>query len=179
MDRKRWLVVGLALLAGVIAVAADAPAMPKPTAEHEALGWWVGTWEGKGEMKPGPFGPGGPMSWTEECSWFGNGKFQVVCRSKGTGPMGPMHGLGIVAYDAQKKVYTHYGVDDTGWAGLSEGERDGEAWTFRSREVVGGKTYQGRFQMRPLSDNEFSFEWAMSEDGQTWTTMMAGKTKKR
>ena len=51
--------------------------MPGPTAEHKLLAKWVGNWSGEGEMKPGPFGPGGKMTWTEECDWFGGITFTL------------------------------------------------------------------------------------------------------
>ena len=168
----------LLLLVTVIGTAQEA-AGPQPTAEHKALARWLGTWSGSGEMKPGPFGPGGPMAWTEECTWFGGGEFHVVCTSSGKGPMGPMKGIGIIGYDPEKKAYTHYGVDSSGWAGFSEGQRSGETWTFKSRETMGGKTFDTRFSMKMESPKRMSFTWQVSEDGSTWTTLMDGATEKR
>lgn len=161
------------------AVVAEDPPAAQPTAEHEALGAWVGSWSGTGEMKAGAFGPGGPMTWTEECSWFEGGRFHVICTSEGTGPIGPMKGLGIVGYNAGKQVYTHYGVDNNGWSGYSEGARSGDSWTFQSKELMGGKTYYSRFQMTMTSPNEIAFSWEMSEDGKNWTVMMDGMSTKK
>lgn len=168
----------MVVLFAAVAVAQEPPA-PQPTAGHKALEAWVGTWSGQGEMKPGPFGPGGPMSWTEECSWFEGGGFHVICRSQGTGPMGAMKGLGIVGYNAEKKVYTHYGVDSTGWSGFAEGSREGDTWTFQSQEMMGGTTFHSRATMTMTSPTTMSFSWGVSEDGSTWTVMMEGTTTKR
>jgi hypothetical protein len=170
--------VVLIVVAAAFAVAEE-PAAPQPTAEHRALEAWTGSWSGKGEMKPGPFGPGGPMSWSEDCSWFEGGGFHVVCRTQGTSPMGPMKGLGIVGYNAEKKVYTHYGVDSTGWSGYSEGTRTGDTWTFQSKEMMGGMTYHSRFNMTMTSPTTMTFNWEMSEDGSKWTVMMDGTTSKK
>jgi hypothetical protein len=170
--------LALFLFAGV-ALAQEAMEAPQPTAEHEALGAFVGSWEGQGELEPGPFGPGGPMKWTEDCAWFGGTKFHVVCKSDGMGPMGPTKGLGIMGYDAAKKVYTHYGVDSSGWAGYAEGGRSGDTWSFSNTETVEGKTYHSRFSMQMSSPTAMKFKWEMSEDGKTWTTMMDGTTKKK
>lgn len=173
------VVVTLFLLSTSVAIAEEPPAMPEPTPEHAKLGMWVGSWAGSGEMKSGPFGPGGPMSWTEDCSWFAGSEFHVVCKSKGTGPMGPMRGLGIMSYDVAKKVYTHYGVDSNGWSGYSEGTRSGDDWTFRGKETLEGKTYHSRFTMEMKSPTELTFRWEMSEDGENWTAMMTGISEKR
>ena len=95
----------LAPIVAVVFVLAASPLLaeetiekPQPTAEHKKLELWVGKWTGTGEMKSGPFGPGGPMTWTEECSWFAGAGFNVVCKSSSDTPMGPAKGLGIVGY---------------------------------------------------------------------------------
>src|SRR6185369_10853252 len=62
--------------------AAQAPPAPKPGPENERLGFFVGKWTGTGEMKPGPMGPGGKMTTTDDCEWF-EGHFSVVCHSAG------------------------------------------------------------------------------------------------
>jgi len=158
---------------------AEDPPANQPGPEQKALEMWLGNWSGSGEVKPGPFGPGGSMKWTEECAWFAGSQFHVVCKSKGTSPTGePTQGIGIVGYNAGKKVYTHYGVDSSGWSGYAEGSRSGNEWTFHSAETIDGKTYQSRFMMNVTSPTEITFTWEMSEDGKTWTTMMDGTSKK-
>ena len=172
------VVLVLALFSTTVGFAEEPPGAPQPTAEHKALGVWLGNWTFSGEMKAGPYGPGGPMSWTETCSWFGGGEFHVICKSEGSGPMGPMKGLGIMGYNPAKKVYTHYGVDSNGWEGHSEGARSGDDWTFQSEETMEGKTFYSRFAMSKASPTEMTFTWEMSEDGKNWMAMMEGTGKK-
>jgi hypothetical protein len=159
--------------------ASDEPPTPQVTPEHEALGVWVGGWSGEGDMKAGLFGEGGPMTWTETCSWFEGSHFHVICRSEGTGPMGPSKGLGVIGYNPDKGVYTNYGIDSTGWSGYSEGTRDGDSWTFTSTEQMAGKTYHSRFTMVMGKDDAMSFSWEMSEDGEQWMVMMDGTSTKQ
>lgn len=173
------MVLGASLILVAVVAFAEEPAAPQPTAEHQALESWTGSWSGEGELKPGPFGAGGPVSWTEECSWFEGGGFHVVCRSQGTGPMGPMKGLGIIGYNPGKMVYTHYGVDSTGWSGFSEGTRNGDTWTFHSEEMMDGATYRSRFIMTMTSAETMTFSWAISEDGSEWTVLMDGISTKK
>lgn len=177
--RSSFVVITLALLSITAGLAEEPAGPPKPTPEHKALEAWVGTWAGSAEMKAGPFGPGGPLSWTEECSWFGDAGFNVVCKSKGTGPTGPTKGLGIMGYDAAKSVYTFYGIDTDGWMGLSEGTRSGDTWTFRSKDVMDGKTYHSRYTMTVAPSAPMPFKLEISEDGENWTVMMEGTTEKK
>jgi hypothetical protein len=169
----------IVLLAAAATLAEEAVESPQPTAEHKELARWLGSWSGSGEIKPSPFGPGGAMTWSEDCSWFGGGEFHVLCKSKGEGPTGPMVGLGIVGYNPGKNVYTHYGVDSSGWSGYAEGTRSGDTWTFTSTETVEGATFHSRFAMIMESPTKMTFTWEMSEDGESWTTMMDGVSTKR
>jgi len=172
-------VLAFALFATAVCLAEEPPAMPQPTEEHKLLAKWVGQWSGEGEMNPGPFGPGGRMTWTEECEWFGGVEFNVVCKSKGEGPMGPMKGLGIIGYDANKQVFTHYGVDSGGWANYAEGTRSGDEWTFQAKEKMGDKVFHSRFKMKLASPTQIDFVWEVSEDGKTWVAMMDGMSTRK
>src|SRR5262249_41577584 len=93
-----------------IVIAQAPPAKPGP--EHAKLGYFVGKWTGVGEVKPGPMGPGGKMTSTDDCQWF-EGGFSVICHSTANGPMGPSKSIGILGYSTEEKVYTYYGVDNT------------------------------------------------------------------
>ena len=175
---KQMSGVLMVLACAVIAIAEE-PMAPQPTAEHKALAAWVGSWAGQGEIKAGAFGPGGAMTWTEECSWFEGSEFHVVCRSEGTSPMGPEKSLGITGYSVEKKVYTHFMVEDTGWAAYAEGTKTGDTWTFLSEETIGGKTYQTRYAMTLMTPEKMTFSWEMSEDGTSWVLVMDGTTEKK
>jgi hypothetical protein len=179
MRTARWIAPLLLVVVGVGAViAADTtPQAPKPGPEHERLQRFTGKWTGKGELKPGPFGPGGQMTWTETAEWFPGG-FHVIAKSDGDGPMGPSKGLSILGYNSEEKVYTFYGVDSMGWADYAKGTIQGKLWTFTSESKMGGKTYHSRFTIDEVSDSKNKFKWDLSEDGKTWTTMMEGESTK-
>jgi hypothetical protein len=165
------------LLAGGLAAAQAPEGRPKPGPEHKRLERFVGKWTGKGEMKPGPFGPGGAMTWTETCEWF-HGGFHVVCHSEGTKPMGEIKGIGILGYDPEAKVYTFYGVDNGGWADFAKGTIQGSSWVYTSELKVAGRTYKSRFTIDPVSAVSQKFVWETSEDGTTWTPIMEGESSK-
>jgi hypothetical protein len=119
------------------------------------------------------------MTWTEDRSWFEGSAFHWVCRSSGTSPMGPMKGLGFVGYKPEKKVYTHYGVDSSGWSGYAEGTRTGDALEFQSQETMGDMTFPSRYRMTFVSPTTTEFTWAMSEDGTDWVVMMEGTSERK
>jgi hypothetical protein len=159
---------------------AKAPAkmeMPKPGPEVQKLSYFVGNWTGQGEMKENPYGmPAGKFTSSDKCEWFPGG-YQVVCHGTGKGPMGTMHGLGIISYNSEEKTYTYYGVDNMGMASLSKGKVDGNTWVFTAEEKMGGKTFHGRYTM-DTSPDSYTYKYETSPDGQTWSTMMDGKANK-
>ena len=99
MQAKLKAILALVVIsgaAGSAAAAQEAPAQ-KPGPEHQRLGYFVGRWKAEGEVKPGPMGPGGKVTATDNCEWF-EGRFTVICRSEGQGPSGPSKSIGILGY---------------------------------------------------------------------------------
>ena len=113
----------------------------------------------------------------DKCEWFPGG-FQVVCHTTGKGPMGPMHGLGILSYNPMKKAYTYYGIDNMGMAEESKGNVDGNIWVYTSDEkMVRQDRPRPLFHGHVLADS-YTFKYETSEDGQNWIVNMEGKTTK-
>jgi hypothetical protein len=173
------ILLAAGLLAATAAIQAQEKKMeaPKPGPEVKKLGYFVGSWTSAGEIKQNPFMPVGKMTSTSKCEWFPGG-FHVVCHESGKGPMGAMHGLGIMAYNAEDKVYTYAGADSSGMSVAAKGNVDGTTWTYTSEDKMGGKTFHGRYTMVAASPDSYTFKYEMSEDGNTWMTLMDGKTTK-
>jgi Protein of unknown function (DUF1579) len=175
--------LSILLAAGLLTAAAAIQAQekkmeaPKPGPEVKKLGYFVGTWTTTGEVKQNPFMPAGKMSSTSKCEWFPGG-FHVVCHETGKGPMGGMHGLGIMAYNAEDKVYTYTGADSSGMSVAAKGNVDGNNWVYTSEDKMGGKTFHSRYTMVTASPDSYTFKYETSEDGNTWMTLMDGKTTK-
>ncbi len=152
---------------------------PKPTADHQKMNYFVGTWSMTGEMKPSPFGPGGKTSGTETCEWF-DGGFSVVCRSQGTTPMGTAKGLAIMGYNADEKVYTYYGIDNSpmNMATVPKGTIAGDTWTFTDESTMGGKKVKSRFVLK-TAPKSYAFKWEMEEAPGKWATIMDGTATKK
>ena len=173
--------VGLWAVFAMVTVAAQTqpPQAPKPGPEHKKLDYFVGKWTHTGEMKPGPMGPGGKASWTETCEWF-EGRFAIVCRSDGKGPMGPMKGLGIMSYSPEEKVYTYVGTDSGGMTmtTVPKGTVSGDTWTFTDESMMGGQKMKTRVTVKQISPTEQTFLMEMQGADGKWMRMMESKGKK-
>lgn len=174
---KRGVSAIILCLALVGAAAAQIPS-PQPTPEHKALDYFLGTWDSAGEMKASPFGPGGRMTGTETCERLG--AFHVVCRSRGSGPMGSMEGVAVLSYEAASKAYTYYAVNSLmPDAEFARGVRQGSDWRWSSEAKVAGKTIQSSFTIVEQGPSAYSFKWDMMGDGGGKTTIMEGKATRK
>jgi hypothetical protein len=172
------IAVGVVTLAGLGVASAQAPP-PQPGPEHEKLGSFVGTWASEGTMSPSPFGPGGRMTSVDTCEWF-EGRFAVVCRYEGKGPMGPMKGLGIMGYSADQKVYTYYGLDNSPMTmtSVARGTLHGDTWSYTDESTFGGQKVTSRYTMQFALPDAYSFRWEMQGPDGRWTTVAEGKATK-
>jgi hypothetical protein len=181
MKRPLNLLAAFALVstASLQFAAAQAPQAPKPSPEHERLGYFVGKWTNEGEVKPGPMGPGGKMRSSDTCEWF-EGRFSVICRYEGTGPMGPSKGIGILGYNTEEKVYTYYGVDNSNMtmASVPKGTLRADTWTYTDQGTMGGKKYKSRVTIKELSPTEYTFRMEMQGPDGKWAPMVESKNTK-
>ena|SRR5215469_10885287 len=172
-------VAGASLLGALVAASAvclaQAPQMPKPGPEHKRLAYFVGKWRGEGEMKPGPFGPGGKFTESEDVEWMPGGFFLLIHSDEGT-PMGNGKTLMILGYDSEKKAYTFNAFDSMGQTEAATGKLEGDTWTWVSDSMMGGKPVKSRFTMKELSPTAYTTKFEMSSDGGAWNTIMEGKT---
>jgi hypothetical protein len=164
--------------AGLQVAAAQAP--PKPTPAHARLGYFVGKWTAEGEMKPGPMGPGGKFTATDNCEWF-EGRYSVICRSEGTMPTGPSKSIGILGYNLEDKVYTYYGVDNSSMtmASVPRGTLQGDTWTYNDQGTMGGQKYKSRVTIKELSPTAYTFKMEMQGPDGKWAPMMESKNTKQ
>lgn len=174
-----FLIAGFVFVVAAGAVLAQPAEAPKPGPEHAKLGYFVGTWNTEGDMKPNPFGPGGKMTMKDHCEWF-EGKFAVVCHAEGQGPSGPAKGIGIMGYSPEAKAYTYFGVSNDGMmmTTIPKGTIDGDTWTYTDESTMGGVTMKSRYVLKLLSPTSYTFKWEMQGEDGKWTTLMDGKATK-
>jgi len=181
MRRLLGVLAASALLPiGVQLAAAQAPSQAKPGPEHERLGYFVGKWTGEGEIKPGPMGPGGKFTSSDDCAWF-EGHYSVVCHSESKMPTGTSKSIGILGYSGEEKVYTYYGVDNTNMtmASVPKGTVHGNTWTYNDEGMMGGKKVKTRVTIKELSPKEYSFTMEAQGDDGKWRPMMESKNTRQ
>lgn len=168
------LVTALSLASPALAAEAG---KPKPGPEHQKLGYFVGKWKGQGVMHENPFMPGGKFSSTSHCEWF-DGKFAVVCRDSGKGPMGPTRMLGIMSYSAEEKAYLYYGVENNpmAMATVPKGTVDANVWTYTDESKMNGQLVKSRYVIKIAGKDAYAFEWAIQGPDGAWKTLGEGKS---
>lgn len=169
------LVLFAAILAGMaVSVHAQTPPAPTPAPELKKAGYFIGSWNLEGEMKPGPMGPGGKMTMTEEDKWMDGGFFVVGHSKFSSASMGGGTAISFIGYNPDQKVYTYDEFNSMGEVEHSTGIFEGDTWTWTGDQKMGDKTIKGRFTMKILTPNSYSFKFEMSPDGNTWNTVMDG-----
>jgi hypothetical protein len=87
--------------------------------------------------------------------------------------------MGILGYDAMKKVYTYYGIgSQMGTADVSQGKREGENWVYTgTMDDPSGKKIQGRYTMTDVTPNSYTSKFEiMAEGSKDWTLIMEAKS---
>ena len=167
----------VAVLCGTAIVVAQATP-PKPGPEHKRLERMVGHWNYQGEAKASPLGPAGKISASETCEWF-QGGFGVVCRSKGTGPKGPMTNLSVMSYDAARKAYTYYALSSQGDNIFVRGNISGNVWTFEDTIEAEGQQMKIRATMTEESPTVSAFKLEVGPPSGQMMVIEEGKSTKQ
>jgi hypothetical protein len=87
--------------------------------------------------------------------------------------------MGILGYDAMKKVYTHYGISNQmPSADVSEGKKEGDTWVYTTTmDDMNGKKAQGRYTMMNLTPTGYTSKFETAPEGsKDWTLVMEGKS---
>ena len=174
--RKLLSAAALCLMLGSSLAPASEP--PKPSPEAQKLGYYVGTWEGHGEFKGGPFGPPGKLSSKFTCDWF-EGRFQVVCRGEEHGPTGGQNFLNIKSYDEETKTYTEYSVSSLGSTEYAlGGSIVGNRLTYIRDVGEAASPVKIRYSEEHLSPNLLAYKAEASIKGGPWRVIAEGQIKK-
>jgi hypothetical protein len=159
--------------------AARAQQAPKPGPEHKKLEYYTGRWASESEVRANPFMPPGKYTAKDVCAWF-QGGFALRCESEGSGPMGPMQGAYFLGYSAEDKVYTYYGIDNSGMVPttVTKGTVQGDTWIYTDEAKMGGKLVRSRYTIKQLTPASYTMKWEMQGEAGAWSTVMEGKSTK-
>jgi hypothetical protein len=124
-------------------------------------------------------GPGGKVTSSDTCEWF-DGRFAVICHSEGRTPMGPNKSIGILGYSPEEKVYTYYGIDNSGMmmASVARGTYSGDTWTYTDEGTMGGQKYKSRVTIKEVSPTSYTFTMEMQGPDGKWAPLMETRNTK-
>lgn len=151
--------------------------MPKPTDAHRTLAKLVGSWKGEEVMHPSPWDPKGGKStgWVENRSSLGGFVVLHDYRQERDGKV-EFEGLGVFWWDREKKSYALHWFDSMGTAPNEfRGHFEGDVLTMTSPNPIAG---QSRASFDFSEPGKYSFEMAVSQDGERWIPMMEGVYEK-
>jgi len=177
MMKRSLAALAVAMFLLPLMVQAQAPQMPKPAPEVKKLDYFMGTWKMDGDTKPSPYGPGGKFSENDHNEWM-PGSFFLVTHSEFKDPTSEATGLAVMGYNTNDKVYTYHEFDSMGEAVAATGTIEGDTWTWRSEDKMGGKVMKGRYTVKVLSPTSYTFKYEMASDTGDWNTIMEGKATK-
>jgi hypothetical protein len=178
MKRASMIVLAAVMFLTMAATAQNPPAMPKPGPEVEKLKYFLGNWKQAGEVKPGPMGPGGKVTGTQNGSLMPGG-FYIELHGTGEAPVyGKFTSIAYLGYDPQEKTYTYDEFDSTGEHTVAKGTFEGDTWTWTNEAKMGDKVMKGRYTEKITSPTSYDYKYEASIDGGEYTTMMEGKATK-
>jgi uncharacterized protein DUF1579 len=160
---------------GVTALSAqDAGGPPKPGPENARMTFFVGKWIEEGDLKPGPYGPGGKFTFTKNCDRL-RGNFAVLCHSEGQMLGMTVKGTSVMSYNRGEKKYIYFESNSRGENTYSKGTVDGDAWTWINESEMNGKTMHAEFTLKRLSEDSASYKFEMGTGSEPLALLMEGK----
>jgi uncharacterized protein DUF1579 len=168
------LVAALFFLGTASLYAQDAGGPPKPGPAHAKMAFFVGKWIEEGDLKPGPYGPGGKFTFTENCDWL-PGNFAVLCHSEGQLMGMTVKGISVMSYNPEEKSYIYFESNSMGENTYSKGTVDGDNWTWTNESQMNGKSMRSQFTLKRLNDDSASFKFEMGAGPDPLALVMEGK----
>ena len=123
-------------------------------AEEEMLGCFVGDWNNRGQVLPGPFGPGGAATGETSYRWDVGGKWLLYTSRLELPGLGGYEVHGGVAFNSRVGKYDAYAINSLGDLLVYEGEWTDDAtlvFTLVHPQSAGG----ARVVYRKLPDGLF------------------------
>ena len=150
---------------------------PKPGEELKRLEDFIGTWTLEGEFKAGILGPAEKVSGTDRYEWMEGGYF-LAGHSNFKSADGTGSSLAVIGYNPGDGIYTYDAFNSMGDAEHAKGSLNADTWIWTAGAKIGTKDTQSRYLVKMLSPTSYSFQYLMSDDGYSWTTIMQGKAAK-
>ena len=168
--------VSAGLLASVFAVAQgpqQAQTASAPSPQQQMMNYFTGDWKLSGTTKISPSTPAVPFTSTEHGEWVPGGYFLEI-HSVMKGPLGDVHGVRMMEYNAADHVYTYNAYNSLGEHQVATGKADGYTWTWDAEEKMNGITTKGRYMVTLTSPSSYTFKSEVQKPAGGWVTVMEG-----
>lgn len=131
------------------AKSSSAPKAPgSPSAAHERLGFFEGTWV--------PVGVPPNENFVETCAWLPGGRRHMVCRSRWTSPAGPVEGMSVLSYSVEDAACQHHGIRSVGRVVSKRGTEDNGVLRFVGEQGAGATLTRVRVTIKATDDGKAS-----------------------
>lgn len=142
-----------------------------PGPEHARLDAFAGRWTIDGESE------GAKYTLTESCEWFA-GRYHLICRREGKGPLGTIAGQSIMTWDSSAKAYAMITINSNGASVLVHGMPADNGWTWNGTLDIAGQTaLKVRMTTTAQSPSAYNFSVEGSIDGK-WVPLESGRSTK-
>jgi hypothetical protein len=175
MNNKLKLAACIAVALLICGISSAQQGPPPPAPELKKLDYFVGNWKTDGQMKAGPYGPGGPFTSTDKLAWQ-KGNYFVIGNAEFNTPMGTGTELSVMGYDRNAKAYTYESFNSQGEHEVATGKIDGDTWTWSSGPE---SQLKWRFTQKMMSPGSFTMKFEIAPDGTNWVTVLEGKSTKQ
>jgi hypothetical protein len=149
--------------------------MPEPTAEHERLAAFVGSWEGDEVLHPSPWSPERRAAIGRFSARMGvDGMYLITDYEEERDGAIVFRGHGVYGWDPRTGKYTMHWFDSMGFPPSETlGTWEGDTLTFESRSDHGMARY-----VYELVDGGYTFKILSSADGAEWKPLMEGSYRR-
>jgi hypothetical protein len=121
----------------------------EPSAPHEKLRFFEGTWT-TSDSTP-------EQAFRESCAWLPEGRRHMVCRSRWKTVAGPREGMSIFSYDPATGEYVYNGFRAGGAHVTQRGSEEDGRWVFRSESGKEAERVRSRVTIEPNQQGGFAF----------------------
>lgn len=176
--RKAAGVVAISLLAAMAVVAQmgqqpQSQAMPAPSSQQLAMGYFGGAWKVTGTTKISPASAAAQFTSTQQGDWVPGNYFMEV-HSVTHGPLGDVHAVRMMEYNSADHVYTYNEYNSLGEHVVGVGKIEGQKWVWETTKKLNGVATKGRYITTFVTADAYSIKSEVQKPGGGWLTVSEG-----
>jgi hypothetical protein len=172
--RKAAAAIAICLFAGMLAVAQSPMAPqaqpPAPSQQQLAMNYFAGPWKITGTTKISPTSPAVPYNATATGEWI-PGNYFLEIKYVTHGPLGDIHMVRMMEYNAGEGVYTYNEYNSLGEHVVAVGKIDGQKWVWNTTKKLNGITTKGRYITTFVTKDAYSINSQVQKPGGGWLTV--------